>query len=94
MKREKPSMNLVLKLLRLQNWRKLRPAEAAHRKVHYHNKKLGYLHFVQRLVNFQNSSIDYNVMKVLKLQHAIYRVFILIIVVRLVTISCKIDYVL
>ena len=30
MKKEKPNMNFVLKLFKLQNWRKPRPAEAAH----------------------------------------------------------------
>jgi len=32
-KNEEPSTNLVLKLLRLQNWRKPRPAEAAYPKL-------------------------------------------------------------
>jgi len=32
-KNDRPNTNLILKLLRLQNWRKSRPAEAAHPKL-------------------------------------------------------------
>lgn len=38
MKREKPKMNFDLKLLRLQNCRKPKPAEAAHPTVHDNQK--------------------------------------------------------
>jgi hypothetical protein len=34
MKMENPRMNLVLKLLRLQNWRKLRPQAPASGSIH------------------------------------------------------------
>ena len=35
MKKEKPNMNFVLKLFKLQNWRKPRPAEAAHNIINH-----------------------------------------------------------
>jgi hypothetical protein len=33
MKNENPNINFVLKLFRLQNWRKPKPAEAAHNNI-------------------------------------------------------------